>query len=71
MLAISYNICPPDWQNNLSTSEQNLIFLGAVAMEDSIRIDAPQAIEKCQQACVTPIMITGDHLQTATVIAKN
>ncbi|WP_373403219.1 cation-translocating P-type ATPase [Candidatus Phytoplasma solani] len=70
VLAISYNICPPDWQNNLSTSEQNLIFLGAVAMEDSIRIDAPQAIEKCQQACVTPIMITGDHLQTATVIAK-
>ncbi|WP_349401644.1 sodium/potassium-transporting P-type ATPase [Candidatus Phytoplasma solani] len=74
VLAISYNIFPFENQNNLDylsdLPENNLIFLGAVAMEDPIRQDAYQAIIKCQKAHITPIMITGDHLQTATMIAQ-
>ncbi|AGL90118.1 cation-translocating P-type ATPase [Candidatus Phytoplasma australiense] len=74
VLAIAYKNCAFDNPNIINTTdqkEQNLIFLGAVALQDPIRDDVYQAIINCQKAHVAPIMITGDHLQTATTIAKN
>ncbi|NOU10727.1 MAG: cation-transporting P-type ATPase [Nitrospira sp.] len=50
--------------------EQNLIFLGLVAMIDPPRHEVPEAIARCRQAGVRAIMITGDHPLTALAIAR-
>lgn len=50
--------------------EQNLTFIGLTGMIDPIRPEVKAAIEKCRQAGIRPIMITGDHKDTAVAIAK-
>jgi Ca2+-transporting ATPase len=50
--------------------EQGMIFLGLVAMRDPARTEARQAIADCRQAGIKPVMITGDHLLTATAIGS-
>jgi sodium/potassium-transporting ATPase subunit alpha len=50
--------------------EQNLTFLGLVAMIDPPRQEVPEAIARCRQAGVRAIMITGDHPLTALAIAR-
>ena len=50
--------------------EQNLIFIGLTGMIDPIRPEVKQAISTCKSAGITPIMITGDHLDTAVAIAR-
>ena len=50
--------------------EQNLTFLGLVAMMDPPRHEVPEAIARCRQAGVRTIMITGDHPLTALAIAR-
>lgn len=50
--------------------ESKLTFLGIVAMIDPPREDAKTAIDECQSAGITPVMITGDHPATALAIAK-
>jgi sodium/potassium-transporting ATPase subunit alpha len=50
--------------------EQNLTFLGLVAMIDPPRQEVPEAISRCRQAGVRAIMITGDHPLTALAIAR-
>jgi len=50
--------------------EQNLTFLGLVAMMDPPRHEVPEAIARCRQAGVRVIMITGDHPLTALAIAR-
>jgi len=50
--------------------EQNLTFLGLVAMMDPPRHEVPEAIARCHQAGVRTIMITGDHPLTALAIAR-
>jgi len=49
--------------------ENNLVFLGLVGMIDPVRDEVPAAIEQCRTAGISPIMITGDHIDTATAIA--
>ena len=51
-------------------AEQNLVFLGLVGMHDPPRAEAAYAIATCRQAGIHPIMITGDHPQTAMAVAK-
>ena len=45
-------------------------FLGFVALEDPLREEASTAVLECLRAGIRPIMITGDHLLTATSIAR-
>ena len=50
--------------------EQNLAFLGLVGLEDPPRAEVPAAIQKCYEAGIKVIMVTGDHPHTATAIAR-
>ncbi|MBQ3867588.1 MAG: cation-translocating P-type ATPase [Clostridia bacterium] len=50
--------------------ERDLCFLGLVGMIDPVRPEVSAAIEQCHSAGIRPIMITGDHLDTAVAIAK-
>lgn len=50
--------------------EHDLIFAGLVGMEDPVRPEVLPAIEECRTAGIRPIMITGDHQDTAAAIAK-
>ncbi|MBO7407633.1 MAG: cation-transporting P-type ATPase, partial [Clostridia bacterium] len=52
------------------TVERELCFLGLVGMIDPVRPEVSAAIEQCHSAGIRPIMITGDHLDTAVAIAK-
>ncbi len=50
--------------------ENNLVFIGLTGMIDPARPEVKAAIEECRSAGITPIMITGDHKDTAVAIAK-
>ena len=56
--------CSPD------SLEQGLIFLGLVGMIDPVRPEVGAAIEQCREAGIIPVMITGDHRDTAVAIAR-
>lgn len=59
---------PPDYESG--TLEQELCFLGLSGMIDPIRPEVKDAIVECRAAGIRPIMITGDHRDTAVAIAK-
>ncbi len=50
--------------------EQQLCFVGLAGMIDPVRPEVKSAIVECREAGITPIMITGDHIDTATAIAR-
>lgn len=51
------------------TLEQDLCYLGLSGMIDPIRPEVKAAIDECRTAGIRPIMITGDHRDTAVAIA--
>ena len=50
--------------------ENNLTFLGLIALMDPPREESMAAVAECKRAGIRPIMITGDHKVTAAAIAK-
>ena len=55
--------------NSPAALEKELIFLGLVGMIDPVRPEVIGAISQCRSAGIRPIMITGDHRDTAAAIA--
>ncbi len=51
--------------------EKDLTFIGLAGMIDPVRPEVKAAIEKCRAAGIKPVMITGDHRDTAVAIAKD
>ncbi len=49
--------------------EHDMCFIGLTGMIDPVRPEVSEAIEKCRTAGIRPIMITGDHIDTAVAIA--
>ncbi len=56
--------------NNPEDIEKDLIFIGLTGMIDPVRPEVKLAITECKSAGIRPIMITGDHKDTAIAIAK-
>lgn len=51
--------------------EQNLCYLGLTGMIDPVRPEAVEAIKKSRSAGIRPVMITGDHKDTAVAIGRD
>ena len=51
--------------------EHDLVFIGIVGMIDPCRPEVYEAIKECRSAGIKPIMITGDHKDTAVAIGKD
>ncbi len=71
VLALAYKplqSLPTDYSS--AAMEQELIFVGLVGMIDPVRPEVTAAVAECVKAGVRPIMITGDHKDTAIAIAK-
>jgi len=60
--------CVPEDQSP-DNIENELVFCGLVGMIDPVRPEVKAAIEECRGAGIRPIMITGDHRDTAVAIA--
>ncbi len=50
--------------------EKDLVFIGLSGMIDPVRPEVMAAVERCRTAGVRPVMITGDHKDTAVAIGK-
>ncbi len=64
-----YENVPEDFE--AESLEKDLTFIGFVGMIDPCRPEVYDAIKNCKKAGIRPIMITGDHIDTATAIGKD
>jgi Ca2+-transporting ATPase len=71
VLAYAYRIFEsiPE-QFNYNEIESNMIFAGLAGMTDPPREGIKAAIKDCKTAGIHPVMITGDHRETAAAVAK-
>lgn len=64
-----FNETPTDF--SAENLEKDLIFIGFVGMIDPCRPEVYKAIKQCRTAGIRPVMITGDHKDTAVAIGKD
>jgi Ca2+-transporting ATPase len=67
VLGLAYKEAAKDSQRG----ETNLIFAGLAGMMDPPREEAREAVKRCLTAGIQPVMITGDHPDTAKAIAQD
>ncbi len=71
VLAIAYKeIDSPPAELSSESLEASLTFMGLVGMIDPPRPEAKEAVAVCRGAGIKPVMITGDHVVTASAIAR-
>ncbi len=71
VLAVAYKEIQSIPENPTSDElENDLTFMGLIGMVDPPRPEAKAAVETCLKAGIKPVMITGDHIVTASAIAK-
>lgn len=73
VIAIAYKTLPSGKMTGVKdeiADEKDLIFLGLAGIEDPIRDGVKESIEACRKAGIKTVMITGDHITTATSIAR-
>ena len=71
VLAVAYKeIDSPPAEVKPEDLEKDLIFMGLVGMIDPPRPEAAEAVKVCRKAGIRPVMITGDHVVTASAIAR-
>mgnify|MGYP005765125271 CR=1 FL=1 len=72
VLAVAYKVLDEaPKEPTVEVLECNLVFLGLVGMIDPPRPEARDAVAVCRKAGIKPVMITGDHVVTASAIAKD
>ncbi len=71
VLGVAVRRMPEATQINLNSVEDKLIFIGFWGMIDPPRPEVKDSITECRTAGIKPVMITGDHRDTATAIAKD
>ena len=64
-----WDSAPADYE--AETLEHDLVFVGFLGMIDPCRPEVYDAIRECREAGIRPIMITGDHIDTAVAIARD
>jgi Ca2+-transporting ATPase len=71
VLAVGYKVIDElPAEITTETLECDLTFVGLVAMIDPPRPEAKAAVAVCRKAGIKPVMITGDHVVTASAIAR-
>ncbi|HET9359693.1 MAG TPA: cation-transporting P-type ATPase [Vicinamibacterales bacterium] len=68
VLAFAYRVLPCDY--TLADAEQELVMTALVGFEDPPRPEVSAAVQRCREAGIKVVMVTGDHPHTAMAVAR-